>query len=105
MLTFAVSLQMSMGATRRQAMAGAAAGAVALPLAANAKGAKDSKAPVITIFDARGCADHKNVEYKGAKAGDMNDDQCVKVAMQTIKVGDDIAGLVLKECLSELKRK
>ena len=32
-------------------------------------------------------------------------DQCVKVAMQAIKVGDDIAGLVLKECLSELKRK
>jgi len=105
MLTFAVSLQMSMGATRRQAMAGAAAGAVALPLAANAKIAKDQKAPVITIFDARGCVDHKNVEYKGAKSGDMNDDQCVKVAMQTIKVGDDIAGLVLKECLSELKRK
>jgi len=101
----AFSPSMSMGATRRQAMAGAAAGAVALPLAANAKGAKDSKAPVITIFDARGCADHKNVEYKGAKAGDMNDDQCVKVAMQAIKVGDDIAGLVLKECLSELKRK
>ena len=96
---------MSLSGTRRQALAGAAAGAVALPLASNAAIRKDQKAPVITIFDARGCKDHANKEYTGPKAGDMNDDQCVKVTMETIKVGDDVAGLVLKECLSELKRK
>ena len=96
---------MSVSANRRQALAGAAGVAVAMPLASNAAIRKDQKAPVITIFDARGCGDHSNKEYTGPKSGDMNDDQCVKVTMEAIKVGDDVAGLVLKECLSELKRK
>ena len=96
---------MTVSANRRQALAGAAAAGIALPLAANAKMAKDSKAPVVTVFDARGCADHKNTQYTGAKAGGMEDDQCVKLSMDAVKVGDDVAAKVLTEVLGNLKSK
>nr|AGR45592.1 phycoerythrin alpha subunit S2 [Chroomonas sp. M1627]AGR45594.1 phycoerythrin alpha subunit S1 [Chroomonas sp. M1627] len=98
---------MSLSANRREVIAGAGAAAVAAPLlrptGASAAIKKDQKAPVVTIFDARGCKDHSNKEYTGAKAGGMEDDQCVKLTMETIKVGDDVAAKVLGECLSELK--
>jgi len=85
-----------MGATRRQAIAGAGAAAVAVPLAANAAGAKDSKAPVVEIFDSRGC-DAKKGNYNGPKANAMEDDQCVKVSMAKISVSEDTAAKKLQE--------
>lgn len=42
-------------------------------------------APVITIFDHRGCARAPR-EYKGEKSGDNNDEMCVKVAQTQLKV-------------------
>ena len=90
------SLQMSMGATRRQAIAGAGAAAVAVPLAANAAGAKDAKAPVVEIFDNRGCDVKKN-NYSGPKANAMEDEQCVKVSMAKISVSEETAAKKLQE--------
>ena len=93
-----------MGATRRQALAGAAAAGVAIPLAANALPGKmvagNIPAPVVEIFDSRGCDVKTHQEYSGAKSGDMNDDQCVKVSMQFIKVGEDTAAKKLQEFIS-----
>jgi hypothetical protein len=92
--------QMSMGATRRQAMAGAAAAGVAMPLAANALPGRmvagNIPAPVVEIFDNRGC-DVKKSNYQGPKAGGMEDDQCVKVSMQFIKVSEGTAAKKLIE--------
>jgi len=91
---------MSMGATRRQAMAGAAAAGVAMPLAANALPGRmvagNIPAPVVEIFDNRGCDVKKN-NYSGPKAGGMEDDQCVKVSMQFIKVSEGTAAKKLIE--------
>jgi hypothetical protein len=75
---------------RRQAVQVAAAAAVALPLAANAycdnAGVKcttdqinKNAAPIITVFDHRGCAEHVNKEYTGPKAGNENDEMSIKV--------------------------
>nr|AGR45591.1 phycoerythrin alpha subunit S2 [Chroomonas sp. M1312] len=104
-----VAPMMSLSANRREVVAGAGAAAVAAPLlratGASAAIKKDQKAPVITIFDARGCKDHANKEYTGAKAGGMDDEQCVKLTMETIKVADDVAASVLREALGELKSK
>ena len=100
------SLQMS-SANRRETLAGAAAGAavVALPLRAHAKSVWPSnKAPIITIFDARGCNEHKNREYTGPKAGNNNDDMCVKVQFERIQADEGTAFQILKESLSELKK-
>jgi hypothetical protein len=95
-LTNVASLQMSMGATRRQAIAGAGAAAIAVPLAANAAGAKDSKAPIVEIFDNRGCEVKKN-NYTGPKANAMEDEQCVKVSMAKITVSEETAAKKLQE--------
>lgn len=100
---------MSLQGTRRQALAGAAAAGVAMPLVANAFPAKivggNIPAPVVQIFDARGCTEHQNKEYRGPLTNGPDDEMCVKVSMMNIKVDSDVANLVLKECLSELKRR
>ena len=90
---------MSVSANRRQALAGAAGVAIAAPLASNAAIRKDQKAPVVEIFDSRGCEVKKN-NYTGPKSGDMNDDQCVKVSMQTISVSDTTAAKALQQFIS-----
>ena len=50
------------------------------------KGAPRGKnfAPMITIFDERGCTNRVAGEYKGAKSGDYNDELAVKVAIPSI---------------------
>lgn len=88
--------QMSMGATRRQAMAGAAAAGIALPLAANAASYPGNivggsiPAPYVEIFDSRGCEVSHN-EYTGSPANAMEDEQCVKVSMLPVKVTESFA--------------
>jgi hypothetical protein len=76
--------------------AGAAAAAAAPFLKANpadaAIGAQamggrfrsSAAAPVITIFDHRGCTAHANKEYTGSKTGNQDDEMLVKVQMQVI---------------------
>uniref|UniRef100_A0A7S0F3K2 Phycoerythrin alpha chain domain-containing protein n=1 Tax=Hanusia phi TaxID=3032 RepID=A0A7S0F3K2_9CRYP len=58
-------------------------------------------APVITIFDNRGCKEHKNKEYNGPKAGDENDEMLVKVANQKIPFPtDDVVNEFRRENLA-----
>lgn len=85
-------VQMSMGATRRQAIAGAgvAAGVAALPLKAEARIKKDQKAPIVEIFDSRGCEVQKS-NYAGQLANNENDEMCVKVSFDTIAVSSGTA--------------
>ena len=95
--------QMSLSANRRQAIAGAAAGAIALPLAANAGSLSrgyDNRAPVIELFDSRGCEVKTHNEAQGVRNGDMEDEQCVKVSMQIIKVSEVTAGKKRQEYVS-----
>ena len=90
---------MSMGSTRRQAIAGAgvAAGVAALPLKpAEARIKKDQKAPIIEIFDSRGCEVQKS-NYQGQLANNENDEMCIKVTFDTIAVSPLTAEKKLQE--------
>lgn len=101
-------LQMSVSGTRREALAAGAAAAgvaAALPLRAEAKSVWPSnKAPIITMFDGRGCSEHKNREYTGAKTGTMDDEMCIKVQFERLPADETYAFGVLKEVLSQLKK-
>ena len=96
-------MQMSTG--RRAAIQGAGAAAIAAPLlrseGASAAMKKDSVAPVITLFDARGGCSRGGSEYKGAKAGSKDDDMCVKLQMSKISNGN--ADAILANVLGALK--
>ena len=72
-----------------------AAGAVSMAMD------KSGKAPVITIFDHRGCKrGGPDAEYKGAKANSKDDEMCVKV--QSAKITGPNADAVLQQTLSVL---
>jgi hypothetical protein len=94
----------SMDLGRRQVVqTGAAAAAVApflqnMPASANFD--KSAKAPVITIFDHRGCTAHKNTEYKGALTNSIDDEMCVKVQSVKIAVSEQDAAKKLQEFIS-----
>jgi len=102
---------------RPSVQAGAAA-AVAAPLlkanpaaASNFRPGFPGNAPVITIFDHRGCKSHSNDEYKGQKAKQGKDDKgvaivyngedemLVKLKTQRIAPNDNFAAAVLREVL------
>nr|AGR45595.1 phycoerythrin alpha subunit L3 [Chroomonas sp. M1627] len=89
---------MSVSANRREVIAGAGAAAVIAPVAANAKIEKgyNIKAPFITLFDNRGCEVKKD-NYSGAKAGDMEDEQCIKLVMDSVVVSEATAAKKLQE--------
>ena len=94
----------SMDLGRRQVVqTGAAAAAVApflqsLPASAIDKSAR---APVITIFDHRGCKrGGPDAEYKGAKANSKDDEMCVKVQSSKISVSEAEAAKALQEFIS-----
>eukprot|EP00961_Rhodomonas_salina_P134611 1810742-Rhodomonas_salina.3 len=94
---------MSMDMGRRQVVqAGTAAAAVAPFLQGQAAGAsmdKSAKAPVITVFDHRGCS-RAPKEYTGSKAGDQDDEMCVKVALSKVTVPEAKAAKKLQEFIS-----
>ncbi|MGB1594700.1 MAG: hypothetical protein ACPIOQ_18225 [Promethearchaeia archaeon] len=95
----AFSPMMSVG--RQEVVRSAAAAAVAAPLLrsnpAAAKMDKSNKAPEIVIMDHRGCSRKAGGEYTGAKAGDMNDEMCVKVSMSKVEGGSLNALSLLKK--------
>ena len=65
---------------------------------------KSARAPVITIFDHRGCKrGGPDTEYKGAKANSKDDEMCVKV--QSAKISGPNADAVLQQTISVLKNK
>jgi hypothetical protein len=101
-----VQMSLSNGQTRREAIGAAAAGAAvvtAMPLSASAKNGI-LKAPIITMFDGRGCTEHKNREYTGPRNGGIEDELCVKVQYETIRSDETNAFGILKEVLSQLKK-
>ena len=53
----------------------------------------DSYAPIVTIFDARGCP-RGGSEYSGEKAGDQDDDMAVKVASRKVIFLHRSSGLI-----------
>ena len=92
----AFSPMMSMETGRRQIVQAGAAAAVAAPLLratpasagkkglydANAGMDKSGRAPLIVVFDHRGCnRGGTNAEYQGKQAGDQDDEMCVKVCI------------------------
>ena len=101
----AFSPMMSMETGRRQVVQAGAAAAVAAPLLrANPAAAgmdKSGRAPVITIFDHRGCnRGGPNKEYTGAKAGGKDDEMCVKVQSVKIAASEARAAAQLAESIS-----
>lgn len=93
---FSPMIMASEATGRRQVVQAGAAVAVVAPLLrsepAHADGArmgsKDgnaAQAPLITIFDHRGCQrGGENKEYKGAKSGDQDDEMCVKASARAL---------------------
>ena len=65
---------------------------------------KRATAPVITVFDHRGCTAHKNAEYKGPKSNDQDDEMCVKVQSAKIVIDSNVAAAVFKDSLTTLKK-
>jgi hypothetical protein len=64
-----------------------------------------SRAPVITLFDHRGCVrGKKDTEYTGKKSGDSNDEMCVKIDFAKININGAAATQVLSEALGTLKK-
>ena len=101
----AFSPMMSMETGRRQVVQAGAAAAVAAPLLranpAEATMDKSGRAPVITIFDHRGCnRGGANKEYTGAKANGQDDEMCVKVQSSKIAASDARAAAQLAEAIS-----
>ncbi|EKX35979.1 phycoerythrin alpha subunit 21 [Guillardia theta CCMP2712] len=66
---------------------------------------KSGRAPVVTIFDHRGCTAHANKEYTGAKANSQDDEMLVKAQSVKIEVSAATADSVLQQTISTLKRR
>lgn len=102
------SLQMmaNPSASRRDVLAAAASAAVIAPLLRPAQAdaaVANLAAPFIEIFDARGCDrlnNKGNKEYNGPKAGDENDDMCVKVSLKPVSVSLSTGASFKQEVLS-----
>jgi hypothetical protein len=99
-------LGLRMSASRREVVqAGATAAAIAPFVqtgAASASMDKSGRAPVVTIFDHRGCG-RATKEYTGAKSGDKNDQMCIKAQSLKISVSEQTAAKLLQEALSQMK--
>ena len=97
--TAAFSPMMSMETGRREILQAGAALSLSAPLLrpdkANAAwsgpnfGSRHGTAPIITIFDHRGCQrGGENKEYSGAKANGQEDEMMVKVAVGPVQKWD-----------------
>jgi len=107
---FAPIMSMDMG--RREIVKIAGAGAVAAPLLRGSEASASTssgyinrskfpgKAPVITVFDHRGCTAHTNKEYTGGKSGDQDDEMCVKVEQKKLAMNEAAAAKQLAESIS-----
>merc|ERR1712231_3800 len=99
MRTVAFAALVCSAAAFAPALSGVRTGATSLNMAMD----KSGRAPVITVFDHRGCTAHKNTDYTGPKANGMEDEQCVKV--QSVKIAGPDAETVLRDSLATLKKK
>jgi len=98
MRTVAFAALVASAAAFAPALSGVRTGATSLNMAMD----KSGRAPVITVFDHRGCTAHKNTDYTGPKANGMEDEQCVKV--QSVKIAGPDADTVLRDSLATLKK-
>ena len=64
----------------------------------------DSRAPIITIFDHRGCSSHQNKEYNGRLSGTQDDEMCVKVGTAKVSCDKKVADEVLANSLSTMTK-
>ena len=101
----AFSPMMAMETGRRQVVQAGAAAAVAAPLLranpAAAQYDRSGRAPVITIFDHRGCQrGGPNKEYSGEKANSADDEMLVKVQSVVIRADASRAAKQLGESIS-----
>ena len=114
----AFSPMMSMDMGRREIVQAGAAAAVAAPvlralpaeavLSSQLGMCKNGKAdggcnaaPIITIFDHRGCnRGGPNGEYRGKQSGDQDDEMLVKVELQKIAASQSRAAAQLAEAIS-----
>ena len=115
----AFSPMMSMDMGRREIVKAGAAAAAAAPLlrpaeaeargdlglksgavAASRFSRQQGYAPIITIFDHRGCTAHANKEYRGPKSGDQDDEMLVKVKQDRIPISYARAEAQLRESIS-----
>ena len=93
MRTVAFAALVASAAAFAPALSGVRTGATSLNMAMD----KSNKAPEIVIMDHRGCSRKAGGEYTGAKAGDMNDEMCVKVSMSKVEGGSLNALSLLKK--------
>nr|AHH29965.1 phycoerythrin alpha-subunit 1 [Proteomonas sulcata] len=95
----AAYVPMAMNLDRRAVVQTGAATAAVTPFlqgkAASADMDKSAKAPIITIFDHRGCP--RAPKEGNTKSGSQDDEMMVKVASATIKVSEDSAAAKLQE--------
>jgi hypothetical protein len=82
------------------ALSGVRTGATSLSMAMD----KSARAPIITIFDHRGCSRHSNTEYKGRLTGTQDDEMCIKVGTAKIIGEKGTAERVLADSLTTLKK-
>uniref|UniRef100_A0A7S0EMN0 Phycoerythrin alpha chain domain-containing protein n=1 Tax=Hanusia phi TaxID=3032 RepID=A0A7S0EMN0_9CRYP len=96
---------MSLNPSRRAVVQAGAAGAAAAPFLQNAPAGasmdKSARAPVITIFDHRGCS-RSPKEYTGGLANTQDDQMCVKAQSLKIEVSEQTAAKLLQENLSSM---
>ncbi|EKX46372.1 phycoerythrin alpha subunit 3 [Guillardia theta CCMP2712] len=66
---------------------------------------KSNRAPVVTVFDHRGCQRGKrNTEYQGLPANSQDDEMLVKVAMQKVAINEAAATDLVQQLLGTLKK-
>ena len=83
------------------APASAASSSRSTPRSSGGKGKKNGVAPVITVFDHRGCQrGGPDREYTGKKANGPDDEMCVKVQSVKIAVSEADAAKKLQEFIS-----
>mmetsp|Transcript_52023 Transcript_52023/g.106022 ORF Transcript_52023/g.106022 Transcript_52023/m.106022 type:complete len:109 (-) Transcript_52023:69-395(-) len=63
---------------------------------------KRARAPVVTVFDHRGCSRGPK-EYSGNKADAKEDEMLIKVSFQKIQIAEGTAVDVLQQTLSSFK--
>ena len=82
------------------ALSGVRTGATSLSMSMD----KSARAPIITIFDHRGCSKHTNKEYTGRLTGGQDDEMCIKVTAAKIIGEKNVADKVLADSLSTLRK-
>ena len=96
MRTVAFAALVASAAAFAPALSGVRTGATSLNMAMD----KSGRAPVVTVFDHRGCTAHDNTEYTGEKANSQDDEMCVVVRNPKVAVSQSEAAKFLQQVIS-----